>query len=57
MNKSEWQERYKKRLIESYKIDIELANQSLDAAIEGDLVDYDDNPEDAADEEMSYWVD
>ena len=54
-NKDEWHERYKKRLMEHYDLSPDLAEQTLLGGM--DNIDYTGIPEDAADEEMSYWGD
>ena len=51
--KDEWHRRYKARLMEVASIDEKFAQQCLDAGM-GEY-DYDDDPEDCADSEMSYW--
>jgi hypothetical protein len=49
-----WHEEYKQRLIER-GLDAEFAQATLDAGLGS--FDYDDEPSDAADEELSYWSD
>ena len=53
--KNIWKERYIKRLMDHYKFDREFAEDMFKAG-EGDH-DYSESPEDACDEEMSYWPD
>ena len=50
----EWHEAYKARLIER-GIDVEFAQSTLEAGM--DDFDYDDSPADAADMELSCWID
>lgn len=50
----EWHEAYKARLIER-GIDLDFAQSTLEAGM--DDFDYDDSPADAADMELSCWVD
>ncbi len=56
--KDEWHRRYKARLIEN-GVDEKFAQETLEAGMggvmEGDGYDYDEDPEDMADSEMSYW--
>lgn len=49
----DWHERYKKELIEVAGIPQTEAEDCLMAGM--GKFDYDDNPEDSADDEMSYW--
>lgn len=60
MDKEAWHKRYKARLIEN-GVDEKSAEESLQAGmgsvLEGDGYDYDEDPEDSADMEMSYWTD
>ena len=53
--KLQWQRLYMDRLIEQAKLTEAETRQALDAAI--DDLDYMLLPADAADEEISYWVD
>lgn len=52
MSEAEWRQAYINRLMER-GIDRELAEDTYDAG--HDSHDLDDDPEDAADEELSYW--
>ena len=55
MTPEEWKERYIARLVVKADFTYREAKDTLNAGM-GEH-DYDDNPEDAADEEMSYWTD
>lgn len=52
VDKNDWQLRYKARLIER-GLDEAFAQETLEAGMSD--FDYDDDPADAADEELSYW--
>jgi protein gp37 len=53
--REEWHRKYKARMIEVAKITEDDAQASLEAGM--DTYNYDDDPADSADEEMSYWSD
>lgn len=55
MTKEDWHTRYIARLVTKGQFTYREAKDILQAGI-GEY-DYDDDPEDAADEEMSYWTD
>ena len=55
MDREEWHRKYKARLIDVAKISEDDAKASLEAGM--GHYDYDDDPADSADEEMSYWSD
>ena len=56
MNKDAWQEQYIERLVTKGKMTYREAHDVLQAGMRE--YDYDDDdPEDSADEEMSYWSD
>ncbi len=50
-----WHRKYKDRLIERGGLTEVQAEETLRAAIGSDMIDYEDDPEDCADDEMSYW--
>jgi hypothetical protein len=52
---NEWHERYKERLISVGLLTESEAQDSLEAGLGN--YDYNDVPEDSADDEMSYWGD
>jgi len=55
-----WKARYIKRLIDQYGFTKELAEDTFNASENSGhdtVMDYFDDPEGAADEEMSYWGD
>lgn len=54
MKKSEWKRKYKQRLIERGGVDTKFAEENYQGGL--DMHEYDDSPEDAADTEMSYWI-
>lgn len=53
MEKGEWRKRYVQRLIDHYAFTKANADEVYQAG--ADDHDYEDNPEDAADEEISNW--
>lgn len=53
MNKDEWHRRYKAELMENPHVDEKFAEKCLQAGM-GEY-DYDEDPEDCATMEMSYW--
>ena len=53
MEKEEWMKLYKARMIERGLSEKEA--QTITEAASNDLYQLEDNPEDAADEELSYW--
>ena len=53
MKRREWKDRYIDRLVEM-GLDRKSARNSYNAGI--DSHDYDDSPEDAADDDASYWI-
>ena len=53
MEKEEWMKLYKARMIERGLSEKEA--QAITEAASNDLYQLEDNPEDAADEELSYW--
>lgn len=55
MNEAEWHEIYKKRMMERTAGDEAFGQMVLETAIEGGDIDYENNPIDAADEELTYW--
>ena len=55
MTKQEWHEKYMVRLMRKADFTRREAKDTLKAGM-GEH-DYDDDPKDAADEEMSYWTD
>ena len=54
MNKEEWRKRYKARLMERGLRDADAETDTSAAVSNPGFLD--DNPEDAADEELSYWA-
>jgi hypothetical protein len=55
MDKEMWHKAYMERLIEVTKCPVGFAQEALDAGM--DDFDYEDDPKDAADLEISYWSD
>ncbi len=53
MTPPEWKERYIARLVVTADFTYRMAN---DICMDGEPHDYDDDPEDAADTEASYWA-
>lgn len=53
--KSEWRRRFVRRIMDKAGVDESIAQAEYEAALE--FFDYDDSPEDAADEALSYWED
>lgn len=53
MTPQQWHKRYIERLVQRAKLTYGEAKDTLKAGM-GEH-DYDDDPEDAADEELSYW--
>ena len=57
MEQAEWLARYKARLLAQAGISEEFAQDCVDAQSFAELSDgFEDDPEDAADEELSYWT-
>lgn len=54
MNKNEWHEKYIKTLMDKGWVQRKVAEECLQGAI--DDFEYDESPEDAALEELSYWA-
>ena len=54
MTRREWHERFIARLVTKADFTYRMAN---DICMDGEPHDYDDNPENAADTEASYWRD
>lgn len=55
MNKRQWKKIYKQTLIQVSGIDKKFAEECYQAGLENH--DYDDDPADSANMEMSYWTD
>jgi len=56
MTDEDWSARYKARLIAGSRVDEDTAQDCLDACPLDELKDsFEDDPEGAANEEMSYW--
>jgi hypothetical protein len=56
MQLDEWKARYKQEFVRAAKLSDEQAQKCLDVAEFPDVMDgYEDDPEGAAQEEMSYW--
>lgn len=58
MTQAEWFERFKRRLMQQADMPDDLAQKHVDALAFADASDgFEDDPEGAADMEMSYWSD
>lgn len=56
MERTEWNERFIKRLEDHYKFEHDFSKDIAEAS-DNLFEEFPDDPEDAADEEMSYWGD
>lgn len=58
LSQEEWLRRYKARIIDEADVTPECAQECADAATFAELAEgWENDPEGAADEEMSYWMD
>lgn len=51
----EWKKRFKNRLVKRADIKPKFAEEIYQQALQSDMIDFEDTPEDSADDELSYW--